>query len=207
VSDTASYSGAGPADGADTSDEGLVERARHGDEVAFALLVRRYERPLFNYLRRMTRSAADAEDLFQETFVRVHRHLDRFRAGAPFKPWLYRIATNRCKDHLKYMARRRHDSLDAPIGDEGSSGTLRDLVASTGAGPDAEARAGELAERIEEAVARLPLKQRSVFLMARYEGLAYAEIAETLRIPIGTVKSRMHKAVKALMTDLEDVLP
>ena len=72
----------------------LVERARQGDEAAFADLLHAYETPLYNFLARMTGSRTDAEDLFQETFVRVYKNLHRFREGAPFRPWLYRIAAN-----------------------------------------------------------------------------------------------------------------
>ena len=96
------------------TDEELMRRAAHGDEDAFALLVRRYESPLYGYLRRMLGNGADAEDAFQETFLRVHQHRSRYRQGAPFRPWLYQIATNLCRDRLR--SRRRHPqvSLDAP---------------------------------------------------------------------------------------------
>ena len=95
-------------------DERLAVQARRGDTAAFALLVKRYEQPLFRYLRRMLGNTPDAEDMFQETFLRVHQHLGRYRDNAPFRPWLYRIATNLCRDRLRY--RRRHPmlALDAP---------------------------------------------------------------------------------------------
>lgn len=174
-----------------------MERAQCDDRVAFGVLMRRYERPLYNFVRRMIGSASDAEDLFQETFLRVYRHRSRYRAGKPFRPWLYRIATNLCKDHLRYRSHRRHASLDAPLGDEG--GSLGDVVANGSADPLAKAEATETLARLEAAVQALPVKHRTVFLMARYDGLSYEEIARTLRIPVGTVKSRMNKAVSILM--------
>jgi RNA polymerase sigma-70 factor (ECF subfamily) len=191
-------------DGPDApTDEALMARVQDGDAVAFGLLARRYERPLFNYMRRMIGSASDAEDLFQETFLRVHRHADRFRAGAPFKPWVYRIATNLCKDHLKYMSRRRHRSLDAPVSDENAT-SFGDTMASADARPDEEARGDELEERLAVAVKALPDKQRAVFLMARYDGMPYQDIATALGIPVGTVKSRMNKATNTLLEQLKE---
>ena len=86
----------------------------------------------------------------------------------------------------------------------GGGGTFGDALPSGAADPEAQARAAETAARLQQAVAGLPLKQRAVFLMARYDGLAYAEIAEALRIPVGTVKSRMNKAVKTIMAQLEE---
>jgi RNA polymerase sigma factor (sigma-70 family) len=88
----------------------LVSLVRQGRITAFETLVKRYEMPLFNYIRRMVGSATDAEDLFQETFLRVHTHLGSFRATARFRPWVYRIATNLCKDHLRYQRRHAHVS-------------------------------------------------------------------------------------------------
>jgi RNA polymerase sigma-70 factor (ECF subfamily) len=186
------------------SDETLVGRARDGDRRAFETLVRRYEGRLFNYLRRVAGNAADAEDLFQETFVRVHTHLGRFRPGAPFKPWLYRIATNLCRDLLR--SRRRHLMVSLNGGDRSEPGTnpVIERVANPGPGPDALAAERELAAALEDAVAQLPLKQRTVFLMARFEQMSYEEIAGTLRIPVGTVKSRMNKAVTFLLGRLKE---
>lgn len=178
-----------------------MERAQHDDRDAFGLLMRRYEHALFNYARRMIGSAPDAEDIFQEAFLRVYRHRDRYRAGKPFRPWLYRIATNLCKDHLRYRSHRRHASLDAPLRDDG--GSLADVVADGTAGPSAQAEASETMARLEAAIQALPVKHRTVFLMARYEGLPYEELARALRIPVGTVKSRMNKAVSMLMDAIE----
>ena len=193
----------------ETPDAVLVERARSGDTArdradAFAALVRRYERPLYVYAKRMLGSADEAEDVFQETFLRVHLNLERFRQGAPFRPWLYQIATNLCRDRLRWWRRRPQVSLYAPRGGDPGAGTVADAVAAPGAGPDQRAREAELSARLEKAVAQLPVKQRAVFLMARYEGLPYGEIASALGIPLGTVKSRMNTAVQRLLSAVEE---
>ena len=197
------YSPESTAASAAVTDEDLMLRAQCDDRAAFGQLMRRYERPLFNFIRRMIGSASDAEDLFQEAFLRVYRHRDRYRAGKPFRPWLYRIATNLCKDHLRYQSHRRHASLDAPVATTDNAATLGDLVADGAADPSARAEAAEVQARLEAAVRALPVKHRTVFLMARYDGLPYEEIGRALHIPVGTVKSRMNKAVAILMEAME----
>jgi len=181
------------------SDEALMARAKRGDERALAALIRRYESPLFNYALRMLGNAADAEDVFQETFLRVHLHGNRFWSNAPFKPWLYRIATNLCKDRLRHRGRRPEVQ---PFSGEDSPDPMVNLPAG-GAAPDEAAVARERAERMQQALASLSVKHRAVFLMAHQEGLSYAEIARALRIPTGTVKSRMNKAVRELLAVME----
>ena len=186
------------------SDEQLVALCQEGQTAAFEVLVRRYERRLFNYLRRMTGSASDAEDLFQETFLRVYTHLERFRESGLFRAWVYRIATNVCRDLLRRRKRRPETSLDGAVRHDGAP--LVDRIASPAANPRDRAREAELAGRLADAVARLSVKHRAVFLMARYDGLPYEEIGRALRIPVGTVKSRMNKAVHLLMNALEEAV-
>lgn len=183
------------------SDEALWAQ---DDDAGFERLVRRYEPRLFNYARRILGSAADAEDVFQETFLRVYAHRHRFRAGALFRPWVYRIATNLCRDVLRKRKRRPTISLDSPGAGDSDSRGLGERMAS-GAPTPAEAAVGsETQARLASAVEALPLKQRTVFVMARYDELPYAEIARTLRIPVGTVKSRMNAAVNKLMDAIDE---
>lgn len=184
------------------SDEALMALCRDGHPDAFRTLVRRYEKRLYNYIRRMVANAADAEDLFQEAFLRIYRHRNRFREGAPFRPWAYRIATNLCRDHLRKQRRRGSVSLDAPANSNGLS--LLDRAESPAPGPVELAEEAELAERLAAAVDRLSVKHRAVFLMARYDGMEYKEIAQALRVPVGTVKSRMNKAVNLLMAAVRE---
>ena len=167
--------------------------------------MKRYEMPLFNYIARMIGSRSEAEDLFQETFLRVFKHLDRFRMTGRFRPWVYRIATNLCKDHLKYRRRHRTVSLDDDCGGGENSPRLADRIAARNPSPSDHARESELAGLLETAIGDLSTKHRSVFLMARYEGLSYNDIARALGIPLGTVKSRMNKAVHFLLNRLGEV--
>lgn len=190
-----------PEGKSDPADEDLMARVKSGDDGALEQLVRRYEQPLFQYARRMLGNAADAEDVFQEAFLRVFLHRNRFWSGAPFRPWLYRIATNLCRDRLRYRARRRE------IQPEADDGFLDPIARAPAAGiaPDAAAEGEERGRRMREALGALSVKHRAVFLMAHQEGLTYAEIARVLRIPAGTVKSRMNKAVSQLMAALESI--
>jgi RNA polymerase sigma-70 factor (ECF subfamily) len=199
-----SYSHSSDRNAGETSDEELISLVRQGKTSMFEILVKRYEMPLFNYIRRMVRSGSDAEDLFQETFLRVYTHLDSFRVSARFRPWVYRIATNLCRDHLRYKGRHPHVSLDAEVGTEGGSETVLDRIEAPTPNPSELASGTEMAELLEASVGKLSAKHRSVFLMARYEGMPYEEIARTLAIPVGTVKSRMNKAVKFLLTELQE---
>jgi len=184
------------------SDETLLLGAREGSMRDFETLVRRYEAPLFRFCRWMVQDASDAEDAFQEVFLRVYRHMERFHAGSRFRPWLYHIATNICRDTLRKRKRVRAREVltdgDAPS----------DPVPPTPDGgaysPRAAAIASETARRIDAAIEQLRPRHRAVFLMARYQGLSYEEIAHVLRIPVGTVRSRMNKAVKVVLNALED---
>ncbi len=180
--------------------------ASRGDADAFAALVRRYEKPLYGYLRRMLGDRADAEDVFQETFLRVHQHAGRYRHGAPFRPWLYKIATNLCRDRLRRRRRHPQVSLDTPAGADADR-PLLDRMEDGHAGPDQTARKAEALVRLQEALGELPEKHRAVFLMARYDEMPYDEIARSLQVPVGTVKSRMNKAVHFLMQAVQDIWP
>lgn len=171
------------------TDEQLILRARTGDEAAFAVLVHRYEHPLYAYARRLLGDASEAEDIFQESFLRVFRHLGQIDTNRPFRPWLYRVATNLCIDRRRMRGRRPAVTLEHDVA----------VPVDPRANPRARASARERAARLEAAVARLSEKHRAVFLLVRYEGLSYEEAAETLEIPLGTVKSRMNTAVNLLM--------
>ena len=184
------------------SDEALMTRVKAGDNNALAVLVRRYEQPLFNYACKMLGNRSDAEDVFQETFLRVHLHGNRFWGNAPFRPWLYRIATNLCKDRLRYRKRRPEVPVTSLRRDEEWPDPVAQWAA-TSPRPDEAALARERGATMERALAELSVKHRAVFLMAHQEGLSYAEIAKALWIPVGTVKSRMNKAVNQLLVAME----
>lgn len=191
--------------GAGPTDEALVADAKVGDMKAFEALVRRYERPLFNYIRRFVGNVSDAEDIFQDTFVRVHGSLWRFRVSSPFKPWLYCIASNRCIDLLR---RRQRTSPSAPGTQTRENRT--DASSERPPRPDANcATSGHtaLSEILEAAIRELRPKVRAVYLMARYESIPHEEIAGALRIDTDTVKLRINKAVKHLLKAIEEEGP
>jgi RNA polymerase sigma-70 factor (ECF subfamily) len=199
MDESSTYKAAGVTE---ISDEALMIRVKAGDNDALAVLVRRYERPLFNFACKMLGNRSDAEDVFQETFLRVHLHGNRFWGNAPFRPWLYRIATNLCKDRLRYRKRRPEVPVSSLRQDEDWPDPVGQWPA-TSQRPDEAALARERGEIMERALADLSVKHRAVFLMAHQEGLSYAEIAKALWIPVGTVKSRMNKAVNQLLAAME----
>ena len=172
-------------------EEMIIVALQQGEQGALAVLMRRYEGSLFNYLFRLTGSREDAQDLFQDSFVRVFRRAQQYDASRPFKPWLYQIATNLCRDTWRKRGRRHETAL------------LDEDVKTESAGPGEIAAAREQATVLATAVAALPLKQRAVFVMARYQDMPYEQIGAALEIPVGTVKSRMHKAVSTLMKKME----
>ena len=188
------------------SDENLLAKLKRGDEAALGVLVERYRRPLFGYLHRMLGDAAEAEDVFQETFLRVVKHLQRFEEGRRVKPWLYAIAGNLVKNVYRARSYREKVSLDAG-GEadgpgEGSSLSAR-LAAVTIAPPDG-AHSAERAEHVRDAVAKLAPLSRDALVLFYYQGLAYEEIAQALEVPLGTVKSRIHNALAKLAALLAD---
>ena len=179
----------------------LVEAARQNqDKRAFAILLQRYQRPLYNYILRMIGQAAEAEELFQETFLRIYQNLEHFRGGASFSPWAYRIAHNICIDALRSPRKRLFTSLDAEYGESNQS--LEDVLEGRSPNPEDELYRQQLAFHIQEAVEKLPVAIRSVFVLYQYQHLPYEQIAETLSIPLGTVKSRMHTALRKLSHSL-----
>lgn len=183
----------------------LVEATRkQGDQRAFGILIRRYERPLYNFILRMVSSAADAEELFQETFLRIHQNLDNFRGGASFSPWAYRIAHNICIDTLRSPRKRLFVSLEAE--NQGQQ-TLEERLEGESPDPELEVHRQQVSGQIQNAVDQLPPKLRSVFVMYQYQHMPYDEIAKSLEIPLGTVKSRMHAALKQLSHQLRHLAP
>lgn len=181
------------------SDEMLMVRYRRGDKAAFAELVRRYERPLFNFALRFVRAREAARDVTQETFLRVVRRAAEFKHESRFSTWAYAIARNLCLDELRRAQHRRHPSLDE-TSEEGRS--LGERVPDPSLDTERRAGGAELRRGIEEAVERLPEDQREVFLLRQLAGLPFAEIAKVTETPENTVKSRLRYALERLQRDL-----
>ncbi|MCB9640264.1 MAG: sigma-70 family RNA polymerase sigma factor [Myxococcales bacterium] len=191
---------------ASMTDLDLVEAARQdNDRRAFAELLQRYQRPLYNYILRMVRQPAEAEELFQETFLRIYQNLENFRGGASFSPWAYRIAHNICIDALRSPRNRMNVPLDAEHGETNQS--LADRLEGRSPNPEDELYRQQVGVRIQEAVEKLPPAIRAVFVLYQYQHLPYEQIAESLDIPLGTVKSRMHTALRKLSHYLRQLSP
>jgi RNA polymerase sigma-70 factor (ECF subfamily) len=178
------------------SDEALLEAHMAGDGEAFASLVDRYARELVPFLTRLTGSRAAAEDVFQDTFLQVHQSSHTFDLSRRFRPWLYTIAVNKGRDWHRRNKRRRALSLSAPIGNEGR-GTFVDLLASDTGEPGEPLIAMEQGAAVKRVVDSMPDHQREIILLSYFQKMSYSQIAETLRIPLGTVKSRLHSAIAA----------
>jgi RNA polymerase sigma-70 factor (ECF subfamily) len=186
-----------PESGAQLTDEELVVEYRtDGDRELFALLVRRYERELYSYLRRYLGSAEMAEDVFQATFLQVHLKCDRFDANRRFRPWLYTVATNQAIDAQRRNKRHRMVSLDRPVSaDNVDIGALVDLLEGDERDPLENVSQLERGQWVQEALDGLSESMRSVVHLVYYQGMKYREAAEILDIPVGTVKSRLHAAI------------
>jgi RNA polymerase sigma-70 factor (ECF subfamily) len=190
-----------PAQEQQPKDAELVRRAQRGAPTAFAELVSRYQDRVFNTCYRMCQNHADALDLTQSTFLRALEGLGQFRGRASFYTWLFRIAVNLTRSHRRSEARRATRPLDGPSGDghrsdPGAAG--RDCPVS---GP-AEQR--ELQERVEWALGQLDDEYRAAVVLKDIEDLDYASIAEILEVPVGTVKSRIHRGRLVLRKLLRD---
>lgn len=177
------------------SDQEVVALARAGAESAYRELVRRYERPVFSLIYRMVRDHALAEDLAQDAFVKVLNALDSYRAEYKFSSWIFKIANNVAIDQLR---RRELDTLsldgspDAQTQEQIEATALQ--ATDRAETPLAELEARELGAAIEEAVAKLRPEYRSCIMLRHVEGRSYEEIAEALDLPLGTVKTYIHRA-------------
>jgi RNA polymerase sigma-70 factor (ECF subfamily) len=172
-------------------DRDVIQAVLAGDADAFALLVRRYQEPVYRLAWRMTRNAEDAKDLAQEAFVQAYRNLGRFRQEAQFSTWLYRIAVNLCLNHQQAASREAAAGPDERLAD-GRADSLAALVAA------------ERQQALEEAIAALPPQQRATLALRVQEGLSHREIAEVLGCAEGTAKANHFHAIRSLQRKLRD---
>jgi RNA polymerase sigma-70 factor (ECF subfamily) len=185
------------------SDQDVVLRARSGQEAAYRELIRRYERPVFALLFRMVRDRELAEDLAQETFVKALNAIDSYRPEFKFSSWIFKIANNAAIDHLR---RRELDTLSldgSPHAEtpEAMQATALQIGARQESPLDT-VEAKELGGAIEAAIGSLRPEYRSCILLRHVEGRAYEEIAEILNLPLGTVKTYIHRARNELRQSL-----
>lgn len=168
-------------------DLALVRRFKKGDEGAFNELVRRYQERIYRLCHRMVRNADDAQDLTQDAFVKAYLSLGKFREKSTFYTWIYRIAVNLC---INFSRRDRGPRRVAP---EPVSGN-----------PETELTMRATKRAIDEAISRLPPRQRAVFVMRQYEGMSYEEISQVTRRSVGSLKANHHHAVFKLRDMLKE---
>ena len=182
------------------ADDALVDRARRGDMQAFGLLVTKYQDRLFNMVYRMCSNRQDAEELAQEALVRALEKLWQFNRQSQFYTWLFRIAVNLVISHRRRASRIRWQPLDE--GHEPSARASGRRVES----PEAAAMNAELNRRLELALDRLDDEFRLLVVLRDVEDMNYQQIAEVMEVPVGTVKSRLHRARCALREELGDLI-
>ena len=182
----------------DDSDQARVERAKQGDQDAYAELVRRHREKIYRTIFRFTRDHGDTDDLAQETFLQAFRELRRFREKSEFSTWLYRIAVNLSLNHLKRkkreMGRREFDERFA------------DRHPAASATPEAASQTAEFQACLNAAVDSLPPAYKTSFVLVVYEGMSHSQAACVLGCPANTVSWRLHKARKMLQARLRPLL-
>jgi RNA polymerase sigma-70 factor (ECF subfamily) len=179
---------------AEISDEQLFDLFRSGDESAFAQLVRRYEKPLYNFLAKFLGQFSLAEDVFQETFLQVHISAASFESHRRFRPWLYTIASNKARDLMRSRARRPAIQITAPD-DDSDAGQIWDILLRDETTPVEVLEKKQQRQLVRKTVFLLPEHLREILVLAYFKQLSYKELAQVLDIPLGTVKSRLHSAV------------
>lgn len=175
------------------SDEELMLECRKGDMSAFELLVRRYQDALVNYIYYIINDYHRAEDLAQETFLRVFKSASRYEPKASFKSWLYTIATNLSRNEIRNRARRNTYFLEDMV-DEGQDVYHSEFMTDTRYQPDILYEKKERQQLIKKALKQLPENQRLALTLVTYQELSYEEISEILNCSIGAVKSLIHRA-------------
>ena len=176
-----------------TSDTACVRRLQRGDTIAFEILVRRHEKAVFNLLYRMLGDYDDAAETAQEVFLSAYRAIGQFRGDANFSTWLYRIALNHAITRRKSTSTRQRRVV--PI-----AGT--DIIDETQLGPAESLEKKELRERVQRALNDLVPEDAAVILMRDLQDISYEDVARVLKVPVGTVKSRLHRARQALKARL-----
>ncbi len=194
------------------TDKSLLDAHRQGDATAFGELVRRHGDSLLGYLIRMSGSRERAEDLFQETFKRVHEKAHTFRGspgggqGPQFKGWLFRIATRIVFDGARKSESLKIVSLNQPADCGGEGEPLEAVaVADNSCNPTEQVLRAERTEQVRRAIGSLPARQRAALVLAYYQQLTYREVAAALGCSEGTVKTQMYRALRTLARTLPEV--
>ena len=186
-------------------DAALMLRVKRGDRDAFAALVEKYRQPLFNFIFRTLRDETETEDVAQNVFLQVYKSRDRYQRTAKFSTWLFTIARNLCLNEIRRRTRHPADSLDETHADNEDQPT-RQYVDKSIFLPLENVLHGELAHKVEEALADLPENQRTAILLCRQDELSYEEIAEVLGCSLSATKSLIHRGRETLKDKLKPYL-
>ena len=188
-------------------DAEFIERLKRREAAAFEELVAQRSGEIYGLLFRLTENGEEARDLTQETFLRAFQYIDRFRGEADVRTWIYRIAINQARNRSRWWRRRRRDatvSLDATFGESGQS--ISGKLAEPSQNPEQQTLARERELALRGALQRLALAYRETVILRDIEGFTYEEIAATLGINVGTVKSRLARGRQELRKKLEGSL-
>jgi RNA polymerase sigma-70 factor (ECF subfamily) len=175
-------------------DSELVRQIQSGEAAAFDELMRRYKRPVVNFVFRMLGNAEDADDVAQDVFVRVYQNLDAYRPEMKFSTWLFASARNAAIDRIRWRSRHRTESIES----------APEIVASSGTAEEVNAR--EIGDQIAAAIAKLPEDQKTAIVLSEYHGMSYAEIAGVMRCSEKSVESRLYRAKQTLRERLRLLL-
>jgi RNA polymerase sigma-70 factor (ECF subfamily) len=190
------------------SDRALVARVQEGDQAAFKELFDRYERRAYAVAFGVVKNQQDALDILQEAFIKVHRHIHNFQGSSSFYTWLYRIVMNLAIDHVRRNKKGRDLDYDDSVGREedglAGDGALAPRIMDSNPGKTVLRR--ELSEVIQQALDELPEYHRAVILLREVEGLSYEEMSEVLKVPKGTIMSRLFHARRKMQSTLADYL-
>ena len=184
-------------------DSDLIRQAQRGDRAAFESLVRHYDQAVLRLAYHLTGSESDAQDVYQEAFLKAYRHIGNFRFECSFYTWIYRIVTNLCLDHLRRKQTRKEDAPVA-VGSDGEEFSLLDMVADdrAGADPERDLMRRELGAKIALALNKLTPRERMVFELKHYQGLKLRTIGEMLNTTEETAKNTLFRATQKLRQNL-----
>ena len=197
------------ADARPQADSQFIERLKRGDAAAFETLVNERSGEIYGLLYRLTENAEEARDLTQETFLRAFQSIHHFRGESDVRTWIYRIAINQARNRWRWWRRRRRDatvSIDAPEIGGGRLGLISTLKSNTVKDPEQDTLANERERALKKALSSLRRVYREAVVLRDIEGFAYEEIAATLQISVGTVKSRLARGRQELRRKLEGSL-
>ena len=186
-------------------DAALMLRVRKGEQDAFAQLVDKYKQPIMNLAYRMLHDPTEAEDMAQNVFVQVYKSAHRYEAASKFSTWLFTIARNLCLNEIRRRSRHPADSLDAPHPEQEDQ-PWQQYEDKKAVPPPESLLHGELAGKIEEALAELPENQRTAILLCRQDELSYEDIAKVLGCSLSATKSLIHRGRETLKEKLKPYL-